>query len=265
MKPVGCTFMVKELWLPSRLFYQLGLTVNLIDGVAYCPTEEVLTQLDIIRQMLVESLKDLGLELPVAVEFNIENLRNLVSERADEQKIRRAILQLREVAAEKIADILPKLIFKPEQVGGYAPEVLIHSQVDLLPAATWQVLSERATRDVIYAGAALAFRMATASAFHILRAVEDLQSDYYESCIPEKDIPRSKRTMGNMNKALESSGNANSDVINRIDDIKKNFRDPTMHPGAEYDMDKAIALFMEGRLALIRLAEALAISQRTES
>lgn len=151
------------------------------------------------------------------------------------------------------------MIFVPEPVGGYGPDILIHSQEPLLPDATWDVLSSMATRDVHYASAALAFQMATATAFHILRATENLLDDYYEHFVPKDQwIERRKRTWGNMERALEKHADsrmANVHTIHRLANLRETYRNPTFHPEIEYEIDDAVSLFMDCRVALVRMAE----------
>jgi hypothetical protein len=261
LKDVGCTYMVSRLWTSADVYFLLGQAVSSLSRVARIPLEEQRELIESTSIALEGLFKYANLEMPEVVKNGFRDLEVSISESADPEEINRRIMTLRDRTRDEINDQLPPLLFKLESIGGHPPEVLIHQQRPLLPETTWLALSERATRDVMYAGAALVFRMATASAFHILRAVEDILNDYYESCVPEEErIKRSKRTWGKMQNALAKlveSGKVSQHIVNTLANLRENYRNPTFHPEAEYEMEGAVTLFHECCVAITRIAEAM--------
>jgi len=120
--------------------------------------------------------------------------------------------------------------------------LLSHSQ-KLLKDGVFQKLSDIAKFDFTSSCRCLAFGEATASAFHILRATEDVLKHYYCSYIKKGRLP--KPMWGPMTSELRAKKRNKPDetILHALDVVRNSYRNPTQHPLARYDIDSAQDLF----------------------
>ena len=112
---------------------------------------------------------------------------------------------------------------------GYAPEVL-------------KVLPPNCIVEIDEAGRCLAYERATASGFHILRAVE-LSIKRYLTLIPGFTMPPlNRQNWGEFIKLLKDNG-ASKKVTDALQNIKENYRNPLMHPEDSLEIKESISLF----------------------
>jgi hypothetical protein len=112
---------------------------------------------------------------------------------------------------------------------GYAPEVL-------------KVLPPNCIFEIDEAGRCLAFERATASGFHILRAVE-LSIKQYLTLIPGFIMPPlNRQNWGEYISLLKNNG-ASKNVTDTLQNVKDNYRNPLMHPEDVLEMKESISLF----------------------
>ncbi len=112
----------------------------------------------------------------------------------------------------------------------------------LLPKGDFSELPEIAKYDVREAGMCIAFERSTAVAFHILRATEEVLREYYCRIVKQKRVI--KLTWGNITNDLEKKRKKPSAIIMKnLEYIRDNFRNPTAHPEARYDIVEAQSLF----------------------
>ena len=258
-REVVCTYMVPEVWTEAGLFLQAGMVIETLNRLAgLANPSDAREVLEGLRDALREILNLAGIELHSKIDTGFEWVLELMSQKADEERITRELRQLHERAKDLCSEALPTLLFSPVSIGGHDPEVLLNDQASLLHYRTWKALSPMATRDVMCAGACLVFMLATASAFHILRATENLLNDYYEHYVPaEEQLERSHRTWGQMEPQLEMlalQGKVNIHTINRLVSLRVEHRNPTSHPEAEYTVDQAVSVYMDCRVTLDRMA-----------
>lgn len=87
------------------------------------------------------------------------------------------------------------------------------------------------------AGHCIAFGLATAAAFHIMRGTEGVLKDYYCSIVKRNRVKR--LLWNNMVEHLRKRRDAPpKTLLDNLDNIRDNFRNPTQHPEARYDMDE---------------------------
>ncbi|TET45414.1 hypothetical protein E3J62_07610 [candidate division TA06 bacterium] len=112
----------------------------------------------------------------------------------------------------------------------------------LFPKGVFSELSEIAKYDVGEAGLCIAFDRATAAAFHILRATEAVVREFYYRIVKRNRV--SVLTWGNITSDLSKRKRKPSPVIMKnLDYIRDNFRNPTAHPEARYNIEQAQSLF----------------------
>jgi hypothetical protein len=113
----------------------------------------------------------------------------------------------------------------------------------LLSKGVFEALPEVAQTDMNEAGKCLALNRATAAAFHSLRATEAMLKKLYFQIVRQK---RLKTPMwAAMVDALRkrTKGNPSDELLDLLDGIRRNYRNPTQHPSKVYDIDEAQDLF----------------------
>jgi hypothetical protein len=87
------------------------------------------------------------------------------------------------------------------------------------------------------------FEEATAAAFHLMRGTEAVLRDLYVRWVKRDRIPE-PRMWGLMINHLRKRNSAPPKVLlDHLDGIRTNFRNPTQHPDATYDIHEAQDLF----------------------
>lgn len=116
-------------------------------------------------------------------------------------------------------------------------------------------LSNETINDVKAAGRCLAFDTPTASAFHILRAVEPLILQYRNTLIGTTLKPKS-RNWGAYIRELAGHG-GDPRVIGMLNHIKDFYRNPIMHPEQSLTPDQALSLFHACLSVIVQLDGAI--------
>lgn len=123
----------------------------------------------------------------------------------------------------------------------YSSEKLLYNVSSLMPKDTFSLMPEIARIDFEEAGKCIAFDRATAGAFHILRGTEGVLRQFYCSVVKRDRID--PLLWGGMTKHLEKKRGKYKDAISQIDLIRRNYRNPTLHPEKTYDIDECQTLF----------------------
>ncbi|NNO00349.1 hypothetical protein FKQ62_12980 [Vibrio sp. B1-2] len=139
----------------------------------------------------------------------------------------------------------------------YNTKYLLNSPDKLFKDGHFSKYSELARADIFSASKCLLFGEATASAFHILRATEDVLKSYYFHHRKQKRIP--KPMWANMLDQLKAKKTNKPPLalLESLDLIRKNYRNPTQHPEALYTIDTAQDLFGVCLDVLGKMAEEL--------
>lgn len=158
-------------------------------------------------------------EMPAGLEALIKAELEAIDKTLDsELKLRKAYLLTRKNFA------LVDLLEKPEA---------------LLGAGTWDCLSEHAKEDFRLAALQIALSQPTGAAFHLMRALEDHVKTLYFSF---KKTKRLKTPMwGPMTKELREKKNPRPTLklLDHLDSMRKNYRNPTQHPEVFYTLEEA--------------------------
>lgn len=102
-------------------------------------------------------------------------------------------------------------------------------------------LSDIAIYDIEEAAKCIVFERPTASAFHLMRAAESTLKDMYCSAVKRERVAL---MWGPMTSHLRKR-NTKIDValVDHLDNIRRNFRNPTQHPEKIYDLTEVQDLF----------------------
>lgn len=117
--------------------------------------------------------------------------------------------------------------------------MLLERPQGLLAAESWDCLSETGKKDFGQATRCVAMSLATAAAFHLMRAVEEAVKLLYFEYVKQNRME--KPMWGPMLDKLRAKNRPkpSSELIDQLDIIRKNFRNPTQHPEKFYSMDEA--------------------------
>lgn len=112
----------------------------------------------------------------------------------------------------------------------------------LFPKNTFEKLPDIAQLDFKEAGKCVAFERSTAAAFHLMRGTEATLREFYVSTVKRNRVD--PLNWGPMVKHLrERRSPPASSLLDNLDAIRRNFRNPTQHPEAIYEIDEAQDLF----------------------
>jgi len=92
---------------------------------------------------------------------------------------------------------------------------------------------------------AIAFELPTAAAFHLLRCTEGVLRHYYICNVKTKRLPQQRRMWSAMVEQLQKkrSKPPPRELLDTLDRIRENFRNPTNHPDKIYDIEEVQDLF----------------------
>lgn len=124
-------------------------------------------------------------------------------------------------------------------------EKLLNRPFALLANNVWFSLPVISARDFNVGCRAIAFELPTAGAFSLLRCVEGALKHLYFCNIKRNRLPEKEQMWGPMIKQLrdKKSDKPPIELLDTLDRIRVNFRNPTDHPKKEYDLDEAQDLF----------------------
>ena len=116
---------------------------------------------------------------------------------------------------------------------------LINEPSKIFSAGVYEKLPNIGRYDFEEGFKCIAFARPTAAAFHILRGTEDVLKNllYFKKIIRGRE---KKPMWGNMVEGLRKKKKSNIDpvLLDTLDYIRKNYRNPTDHPEEIYDLDK---------------------------
>ena len=122
-------------------------------------------------------------------------------------------------------------------------EYLSTKPMELLNKGIFERLPEMAIYDFASSCRCLLYGEGTASAFHMLRATEEVLKHFY---LKYKKTKRLKKPMwGPMTSELRAkkSNKPSDTILNSLDLVRTSYRNPTQHPESKYDIESAQDLF----------------------
>lgn len=139
--------------------------------------------------------------------------------------------------------------------GTHATLRLIEKAETNLPADVVSRFDPQTLSDLRQAGRCLAVDAATASGFHVLRAVESLIIKYLVKVTGHPLAPKN-RNWGAYIRVLRAH-NADSKVTDYLYHMKEYHRNPIMHPEISLTPDEALSLFHASLSAIEQLDKAI--------
>jgi hypothetical protein len=117
-------------------------------------------------------------------------------------------------------------------------EHLLRSPSSLFAEGVFENLPIICQFDFTEACRCIAFGLPTAAAFHIMRGVEGTLRHYYCSIVKRNRVKRMLwfDIIDHLRKRHDVPPKA---LLDNLDNIRVNFRNPTQHPDARYDVDEA--------------------------
>jgi hypothetical protein len=139
--------------------------------------------------------------------------------------------------------------------GVYSTADLVEHAHHHIPEPTRNQLPDQTKADFDQAGKCIAFDLATAGAFHLLRGTEAVLREYYEAVVPGiKKAPAKMRNWGVYIKLLCEHG-AESKVTSLLTHLKDAYRNPVLHPEENYTDERVQVLFGVCVSAIVMMVE----------
>ncbi len=114
---------------------------------------------------------------------------------------------------------------------------LMSGMAGIVGVDVYEKLPGLAKYDLDEAGKCIAFERATAAAFHLMRCTECVLNSYYEKYKKQKRLK--VRMWGPIVSELRARRSApDKAILDHLDNIRSNFRNPTQHPEKIYDMSE---------------------------
>jgi len=138
------------------------------------------------------------------------------------------------------------------QKGIYSTSDLIERADNVVLADIVNKLPESIRFDLRQAGRCLAFDLATAAGFHIMRALEGFLRDFYCPAFLGKK-PKARGWNGYI-RCLEGT-EADPKILAILDQIRSLHRNPTIHPQEVLTINEAMTLFGIAQSAIVAMVE----------
>jgi hypothetical protein len=120
------------------------------------------------------------------------------------------------------------------------PDLLERAEIMFPDKIRWH-LPDQAIVDIRQAGRCLALDNPTASAFHVLRAVESVMAKYFQ-LVTGHPMPTRMRNWGIYIRQLRRHPSHSPKVVKFLDHIRESYRNPILHPEVSIAEDEAEAL-----------------------
>lgn len=135
--------------------------------------------------------------------------------------------------------------------------------VDQLTNKAWTLLSQQSSEllpticrfDFIRGCQCIAFAQPTAAAFHLMRCLEGMLRHYYCALIKKRDRIDPLLWGPIVTQLRKRKKPPPKPLLDHLDNIRENFRNPTQHPDARYDLDEAQDLLAVAIDALNRITK----------
>lgn len=148
------------------------------------------------------------------------------------------------------------------QKGIYSTTDLIEHAEGILPQHVLVIIDQMAIREVRESGKCLALDCATASAFHMMRATEEVMYEYYVSVCK----PKPARKLENWGAYIAELSKLNQpevkEVVAMLQQIKDRHRNLIMHPEIVLTIDEAFTLFEIAQGAIIAMADNILVRSK---
>lgn len=148
------------------------------------------------------------------------------------------------------------------QKGIYSTTDLVERAERILPEQVLGRIGRMAAGEVRESGKCLALDCATASAFHMMRATEEVMHRYYVSVCKPKPAKRLENWGAYIAALNKSSKPEVKEIVAMVQQIKDRHRNLIMHPEIVLTIDEAFTLFEIAQGAIIAMADNLPAVRR---
>lgn len=260
-------------------FYQLGATLRPLTEME--AKKETRTDIWIATFRVETIVRDLlelfstltvcrgtGRELISAIKEVSEWIRQTPSDEWQKEdfsvdiKFRQLIDKAKEFQTVLSAELQTLETYHVTQKGIYSTTGLIEGAEKVLPESVLKKISNEIVEEIRQSGRCLAFDVATASAFHIMRATESVIHKYYlQACKPKskKKLDSWGRYIANLSQSQDPQV---KEVVALLQQIKDRHRNLIMHPEIVLTPDEAFTLFEIAQSAIITMAGNLPIIKK---
>ena len=139
----------------------------------------------------------------------------------------------------------------------YPLDTLLKTPEELLGKGVWATLTATAKRDFQLATTQVALSQATASAFHLMRCLEEQVKVLYFAFKKTKRL--AKPMWGPVTAQLKTkrAPKPSEKLLNHLDGMRIHFRNPTQHPDVFYSLDESQDLLNQTITAINMIAAEL--------
>jgi hypothetical protein len=123
----------------------------------------------------------------------------------------------------------------------FATDRLLNDVGFLMAPGVFEHLPEIAQGDFAQAGKCIAYEVPTAAAFHLMRGTEAVLRWFHRSII--KRGAKAQMWGPILNELRARRNGPPRTLLDNLDNIRNNFRNPTQHPDKVYDIQEAQDLF----------------------
>ena len=216
---------------------------------------------------LFDMLDHLDLRVTRAAAGDLDKIRTRVKSGGDNAMVDAALAKEVSSACHKLHETLQaelglRTVFMvtPKRL---PLETLLESPAKIFATNIFHQLPSISKFDFASACLCIAFDLPTAAGFHAMRGVEGVLRHYYCSVV-KRGRPR-KLLWGPMVEHLRKRSDAPpKPLLDSLDNIRENCRNPTQHPDARYDMDEAQDLLAVSGDATNRMIKDIAARARAK-
>lgn len=148
------------------------------------------------------------------------------------------------------------------QKGIYSTSDLIEHAEKILPDHVLAKIDIKAAEEIRESGKCLALDCATASAFHMMRATEEVMHEYYISVCKPKPVKRLENWGAYIAELQKSLKPEVKEVVAMLQQIKDRHRNLIMHPEIALSPDEAFTLFEIAQGTIIAMADKLPATKK---
>lgn len=169
------------------------------------------------------------------------------------QRVRDAVEEI-DVTLDAELNLTTAFVVTPKR---YSVEHLLIMPSNLLGENVFASLSQLSQFDFTEACRCIAFERPTAGAFHLMRCAEGTLKSYYCTLVKRDRVKQLMwyAMVEHMGKRRDAPPKP---LLDNLQSIRTNFRNPTQHPDARYDMDEAQDLLAVTIDAINRMTRDLA-------
>lgn len=219
--------------------YRYFLLRNLSHGISVHGEDGLLSDIDdffhVIDQLGLEVTKKVGQDLNDIADYARQLPEKAIVDAALADRVEKAVNKLDATLdaelRQRYAYILTPKRFREKD--------LLNTPEKLFTVGVFDKLSDMAKYDFREACRCIAFDFPTAAAFHLMRGTESVLNHYYRCIVKQKRLK--KPTWNPMIEQIRKrkKNKPPKTLIDHLDNIRHNFRNPTQHPEATYDIEQS--------------------------